>query len=68
MILDNVMKSLQSEGIGAAFFVTEGITMEEDILCSSGIILLTPKGLSRAVFYYCGVFVFMEVKSIGMTS
>lgn len=37
------MKSLQSEGIGAAFFVTEGITMEEDILCSSGIILLTLK-------------------------
>jgi hypothetical protein len=54
--LDNLFKSLRSEGIGSSSSSTEGITSEEEeILWKFGIIGIdNPKALLRAVFFYCG--------------
>ena len=54
--LDNVFKSLRRDGVGSTSSNTEGIKKEEeDLLWQSGILNTeSPKGLLRAVFYYCG--------------
>ena len=54
--LDSLFKSLRSEGIGSNSSRTEGITNEEeDILWQSEVVSTdNPKGLLRAIFYYCG--------------
>lgn len=54
--LDNLLKSLRSDGVGAVSVATETITAEEeDQLWSSGVLNVdSPKGLLRCVFFYNG--------------
>ena len=56
LTLDNLFKSLQSDGVGAESAQTKNISNEEEsLLWSSGVINVeTPKGLLQAVFYFNG--------------
>ena len=51
--LDNLFKSLRSDGVGASSSHTEGISSKEEKLLwsSGGLNLTTPKGLLHATFY-----------------
>ena len=54
--LDNLFKSLRSDGVGASSSHTEGISSKEEKLLwsSGGLNLTTPKGLLHTTFYYVG--------------
>ena len=54
--LDNLFKDLRSRGVGAASSHTEGISSEDEkkLWDSNVLNIQTPKGLLRAVFFYCG--------------
>ena len=53
--LDNLFKSLRSDGVGSSSSHTEGISSEEEkLLWSSGVLNLTaPKGLLHTTFLLC---------------
>jgi hypothetical protein len=54
--LDNVFKSLRSNGIGVSSSATEGLSNDDEgKLWDLGVLnVTTPLGLLRAVFFYCG--------------
>ena len=54
--LDNLYRSLSSDGVGVTSCHIESISSEEESdLCASGVLNIdTPKGLLRCVFYYNG--------------
>ena len=55
-MLDNLFKSLRSDGVGSTSAHTEGISKEEeDTLWQSGVLNVeSPIGLLHVVFLYCG--------------